>query len=97
MEGTEAHTDVLEALVEEGRIVRVGSDALLTREDFDRLVRETLELIDRDGHISAAGLRDALGLSRKFAVAFLEHLDGQRVTRRVGDERVRGSRAPACV
>jgi selenocysteine-specific elongation factor len=26
--------------------------------------------------------------SRKYAVALLEHLDGKKITRRVGDERV---------
>ena len=32
--------------------------------------------------------KELTGLSRKFAVPLLEYLDGQRITRRVGDERV---------
>jgi selenocysteine-specific elongation factor len=31
--------------------------------------------------------------SRKYAQALLEHLDEQRITRRVGDERVLGRKA----
>jgi selenocysteine-specific elongation factor len=38
--------------------------------------------------VTIAGLRDALGTSRKHAQAILEHLDARRVTRRVGDEHV---------
>ena len=43
-----------------------------------------------------AQVRDVLGTTRKYALSLLEHLDGERVTRRVGDARVLGSRA-ACV
>jgi selenocysteine-specific elongation factor len=34
-----------------------------------------------------ATLRDELGASRKVAQAFLEHLDSERVTRRLPDDR----------
>ena len=40
------------------------------------------------GRISLAELRDALGTSRRYAQAWLEHLDAARVTLRVGDEHV---------
>jgi len=33
-------------------------------------------------------MRDMFGTSRKYALAFLGHLDEKRITRRVGDERV---------
>ena len=44
--------------------------------------------IERDGSITLAGVRDELGTSRKYAQAYLEHLDAERVTLRRGDERV---------
>jgi selenocysteine-specific elongation factor len=44
--------------------------------------------IERDGSITLAGARDELGTSRKYAQAYLEHLDRERVTLRRGDERV---------
>ena len=55
------------------------------------------ELIDRDGSLTLADFRDHFGTSRKYAQATLEYLDQRRVTRRVGDERVRfaGAGAPA--
>jgi selenocysteine-specific elongation factor len=46
-----------------------------------------------EGEITLARLRDELQTSRRYAQALLEHLDAQRVTRRVGDVRVQGSRA----
>ncbi len=35
-------------------------------------------------------IRDRFATSRKYAVALLEYLDDRRLTRRVGDSRVRG-------
>jgi selenocysteine-specific elongation factor len=52
--------------------------------------------IERDGSITLAGARDELGTSRKYAQAYLEHLDAEHVTLRRGDERVlRRRRSPA--
>ena len=33
------------------------------------------------------------GTSRKYVLALLEYLDGEKITRRVGDERVKAQRA----
>ena len=45
-------------------------------------------LVERDGSVTIASLRDELGTSRRYAQALLELLDAERVTLRVGDERV---------
>lgn len=41
-----------------------------------------------DGEITLAAFRDALGTSRKFALAIIEFFDSNEITRRVGDKRV---------
>ncbi len=43
---------------------------------------------ERDGEITLAGLRDELQTSRKYAQAYLEHFDGEKLTLRRGDARV---------
>ena len=40
------------------------------------------------GQLTIAALRDRLGISRRYAQALLEAMDGAGVTRRVGDARV---------
>jgi selenocysteine-specific elongation factor len=71
-----------------GRVVRVGR-ALHYHPDALADVRaRVVRLCERDGEVSIASLRDELGTSRKFAQALLEHLDGERITRRVGDAHV---------
>jgi selenocysteine-specific elongation factor len=50
-------------------------------------------VIEHEGSITLARLRDELHTSRKFAQALLEHLDSARVTRRLADDKrvLRGS------
>jgi selenocysteine-specific elongation factor len=44
-------------------------------------------IVEAEGAVTLARLRDELGTSRKFAQALLEHLDAARVTRRLPDDR----------
>jgi selenocysteine-specific elongation factor len=75
-----------------GRAERVGPFTF--HPDVLAEVRERVVAVMRaEGTITLARLRDELQTSRRYAQALLEHLDAQRITRRVGDERVPGSRA----
>lgn len=92
--GTDAN--LLAAMTEEGEIVRVAEGLFFALSAYERMVAATLQIIREEGEVSVARIRDALGTSRKYALAFLEHLDTVRVTRRLGDVRVLGNKAPAC-
>ena len=53
-----------------------------------------VEVIERDGQITLAQLRDELSTSRKYAQAYLEHFDAAKVTLRRGEARVLRRRRP---
>jgi selenocysteine-specific elongation factor len=78
----------LAALRAHGRIVRLGPSMHVTPGALATVRDKIVAAIRRDGAITLAGVRDELGTSRKYAQAYLEHLDAQRVTLRRGDERV---------
>jgi selenocysteine-specific elongation factor len=78
---------VLRALRASGRAVRVSGRLYAHAEVAAQVRAQIVELIERDGPLGLAAVRDALGLSRKTAQAFLEHLDAERVTRRLPDDR----------
>jgi selenocysteine-specific elongation factor len=80
--------DVVLALVEAGRLVRLGSDVLLLPETYAELVAWVKRTISEQGSVNVAQVRDAFDTSRKYALALLEYLDDQHITKRVGDERV---------
>jgi selenocysteine-specific elongation factor len=79
---------VLLALVETGQLVRLNSEVLLLPETYDELNAWVKRYISEQGSVNVAQVRDAFKTSRKYALALLEYLDDQRVTKRVGDERV---------
>jgi selenocysteine-specific elongation factor len=83
---TDLDPDDLAALRTAGRAVRVGR-AMYAHPDALAAVRERVEsVIAADGSITLARLRDELQTSRKFAQALLEHLDAERVTKRLPDD-----------
>jgi selenocysteine-specific elongation factor len=76
------------ALREAGRAVRLGPAMHIHVEPLAGVERRVVELVERDGEVTIASLRDDLGTSRKYAQALLEHCDAARITLRVGDRRV---------
>jgi len=85
--------ELVSALVDQGRIVRVAKGIVLSREAFEDIRAQVIRYIREHGSIDVAAVRDLLGTSRKYAVPILEYLDQIEVTRRVGDSRVLGLKA----
>ena len=85
-----AGEDVVRALGDLRRIVRVNEGIAFAADSYDRLVSEIRRHIGETGEIDAKTLRDKFATSRKYAIAVLEHLDSLGVTQRVGDVRKRG-------
>jgi selenocysteine-specific elongation factor len=52
------------------------------------MVERVVGHIRERGKITVGEVRDMFRTSRKYALALLEYLDQQHITRRVGDERV---------
>jgi selenocysteine-specific elongation factor len=88
MEKSGAGAEVARALERRGDIVRVSEEVAFTREAYAQAVELVRQLVAQNGSVTVAQLRDRMGASRRPVLALLEHLDSQRVTRRVGDARV---------
>jgi selenocysteine-specific elongation factor len=85
--------NVLDTLIREGRIVRLGAKVTYHREALDQARKAVLEFIERRGSVTIAELRDRLNLSRKYAQAILEYFDKTGLTKRVEDRHVLNKRA----
>jgi len=83
-----ASPEVLRALVQQGELVRLSEEIAFTRQAYESAVGLVREIVASDGQVTVASLRDRMGASRRPVLALLEHLDAQKITRRVGDERV---------
>jgi selenocysteine-specific elongation factor len=78
----------LAALRAHGRAVRLGPSMHVDPEALAAVTARLVAVIEREGSITLARARDELATSRKYAQAYLEHLDAEHVTLRRGDERV---------
>ena len=78
---------VLESLVNTGKLVRVEEKILLHADYYNTALTLAKEHVDQNGQITLAEMRDLMGASRKFAVAVLEYWDKRGITKKVGDAR----------
>ncbi len=80
--------DVLAALIEQGKLVKVSDTVLFSAETYQKMTRTIVSYLQREKRITLAQVRDMFATSRKYAQALLEYLDDKRVTKRLGDERI---------
>jgi selenocysteine-specific elongation factor len=68
-------------------IIRMGSDDLFVHFDaLRKLVSQMAPL--RGSQIDVSRFKQLTGLSRKYAIPLLEYLDRERITRKLGDQRL---------
>ncbi len=79
---------IIEALCAGGILARISYQYCLDREKYDDAACIVKSKIASKGEITLAEFRDAIGVSRKFAVEILEHFDKVKLTKKVGDSRV---------
>jgi selenocysteine-specific elongation factor len=84
---SEVGEDIFQAMVDLDLLVPVSSEVVFRQEDYDRMVVDVRALLQEKGTLSAAQVRDHFNTSRRYVLAFLEHLDEIGVTIREGDVR----------
>jgi len=80
-------SDVLGFLGKEGYAVRINESLYLSRSAFERMIDLLREHFARKPEMTVAEFRDILGTTRKYALPYLEYLDSNNITLRVGDVR----------
>lgn len=81
---------VVSYLLEQGRLVRLPGDLLIAAAALDELRAELTRMAPE--RLTVGDFKQRFGLTRKWAIPLLEHLDSIGFTRRVGNDRqlVRG-------
>ena len=79
---------VFRRLVDDGILVRVGDELFLHAESHQAMRDRVLAHFGTQPSINVGTMKELFGVSRKYAIPYLEHLDAIRITRRQGDERV---------
>jgi selenocysteine-specific elongation factor len=79
---------IVTLLLRDRVLVKLSEDLVFHRDALEQLRRLMAAAKARSPRIDVAQFKDLTGVSRKYAIPLLEYLDRERVTRRVGDERV---------
>lgn len=82
-----ADAEVVNALLDMGELVAVSQDVLFRQQDYQAMVEIIRATLQQKNEITLAEARDTLNTTRKYAQAFLEHLDAVGLTVRTGDTR----------
>jgi selenocysteine-specific elongation factor len=77
---------LLQILLREKRLIRAGDDLVFHHTAMEKL--RAMLAAHKGARFNVGAFKDWTGISRKYAIPLLEHLDRERVTRREGDERV---------
>ena len=80
--------ELLAHLQERGDVVKVNETVVFTTAAYEDMAGRIVEHLNANGSVTVADARTIFGTSRKYVLPLLEYLDQQRITRRVGDERV---------
>ena len=79
---------IVTLLLRDKSLIKVSDELVFHRSALDHLRKELAELKRKMPRIDVARFKDFTGVSRKYAIPLLEYLDRERVTKRVGDERI---------
>lgn len=83
----------IKLLIEQGKAVRLEEDLVFHSDAIAAAQALVLELFAHAPSFTTMQFRDALGVSRKYAVPLLDYMDSQRFTVRTGNVRTPGARA----
>jgi len=83
----EVGEEIVNALIEMGKLVAVSQEVIFRKEDYDAMVDKIKTAIQQKGQITLGEVRDMLDTTRKYIQALLEYLDSIGVTMRAGDVR----------
>jgi selenocysteine-specific elongation factor len=79
---------IVTLLLRDRVLVKVGDDLVFHRDALDGLRKLVVAQKPKTPRLNVVAFKDLIGVTRKYAIPLLEYLDRERVTRRVGDERL---------
>lgn len=80
-------SDVLKLMAKEGTLVRINDSMYIASSVHKEMISLLRAFYSKKQEMTVAEFRDILGTTRKYALPFLEYLDSNKITLRVGDVR----------
>ena len=79
---------IIQLMIKDGALAKVSDELLVDGEAVRQIIAKLRARKKTAPTLGVGDFKDLVGVSRKYAIPLLEYLDRQRVTRRVGNDRV---------
>lgn len=79
--------DLYQSLIDQGKLVQITADVAFRGMEYRQMLDYVLLTCKEGNELTVAGFRDHFCSSRKYSLAFLEHLDQKGITKRIGEGR----------
>ncbi len=86
------YQQAIKFMLDSREVHKCGAEFLFLRRIWDEIVSYIVESLQAEGQLPVATLRDRFGFTRKYVIPILEETDRLGLTKRAGDNRVKGDR-----
>lgn len=80
-------TDLLKIMVQEGKLVRITDSIYITSSAKRKMLENLKKFFSEKSEMQISEFKKITGATRKYAVQFVEYLDANKITMRIGDVR----------
>lgn len=80
-------SDLFQSLIDQGKLVQITADVAFRDVEYHQMIEYVLSTCKEGNSLTVATFRDHFASSRKYSLAFLEHLDQKGITERIGEVR----------
>lgn len=80
-------SDILKILAKKQKLIRINDALYITKENYEKMLNLIRDFFSKKQEMTVSEFRTLLNTTRKYAIDFLEHLDSNKITLRVGDSR----------
>jgi selenocysteine-specific elongation factor len=79
--------DILKLMVKEGSVVRINNSLYITSSVYRKSIENLKNYFGKKSEMTVKEFKETFPTNRKYAIHFLEYLDSNKITKRIGDVR----------
>ncbi|WP_326909419.1 selenocysteine-specific translation elongation factor [Sedimentibacter sp. MB31-C6] len=85
---SEEADEIISLMIDEKKLIKINEDSITTVSLYIKAKNILIQYIKENDKITAGEFRDLLNTNRKNAISLLEYFDIEKVTKRVGNDRI---------